>query len=387
MKHFFWMIFCCLFWDFQLNAQEKHTVQEGESLSLIAEKYYKRTGYWFVLFNSNKGKELEIAINPKTRMQYFVPNELRHPNLIYPGQILFIPFVDDHSLIDEHYLNHLLTNEDLLIKSIGFLKVIKGDSTLNEGKYYKIEKGGRIYSYNESLSLKEDWIEVGKWLIKEKNLYLFIAGKEIIFQFSNGNLINPIRFKCYQLDENGKKSEELEMIKAYPPPKTFKVSGKLFFNGKPLEGVVVSGGGKIDTSDASGFYILRLKNGDEISFEKKNYKTKSVYTKDWQIQDIISLEREEPPIPSRVFSGKVLNEQGKAFKGVKVFLELNQQQFGPYQVQKDGTWQSETIPFTWEQIESQATYLILYKKQEKVIEIPENLNEKVDLGKVIIEKK
>lgn len=53
----------------------KHTVESGESLSLIAKKYYGKASEYMKIFNANT-------------------DVLKDPNLIYPGQELVIPHPD-----------------------------------------------------------------------------------------------------------------------------------------------------------------------------------------------------------------------------------------------------------------------------------------------------
>lgn len=64
--------------DIKVETEEyyhKHTVQSGESLSLIAKHYFKDPMKYKEIFAANT-------------------NILKDPNVIHPGQELVIPFVD-----------------------------------------------------------------------------------------------------------------------------------------------------------------------------------------------------------------------------------------------------------------------------------------------------
>ena len=63
--------------DIQVETKDyyhKHTVQKGESLSLISKHYYEDPMKYMKIFEANK-------------------NILKDPNVIHPGQELVIPFL------------------------------------------------------------------------------------------------------------------------------------------------------------------------------------------------------------------------------------------------------------------------------------------------------
>nr|WKN38222.1 LysM peptidoglycan-binding domain-containing protein [Tunicatimonas sp. TK19036] len=57
-------------------AKQYHVVQDGESLSKIAEKYYNDANRWQVIHDANQ-------------------EEIENPDLIHPGQRLYIPEIGE----------------------------------------------------------------------------------------------------------------------------------------------------------------------------------------------------------------------------------------------------------------------------------------------------
>jgi nucleoid-associated protein YgaU len=56
----------------EVAEKRYHVVQEGESLSTIAQKYYGKAERWQLIYQANQDK-------------------IKSPDLIHPGQKLFIP--------------------------------------------------------------------------------------------------------------------------------------------------------------------------------------------------------------------------------------------------------------------------------------------------------
>ena len=56
----------------QVADEQHHVVQEGESLSKIAEKYYGKASQWQLIYDANQ-------------------DQINDPDLIKPGQRLYIP--------------------------------------------------------------------------------------------------------------------------------------------------------------------------------------------------------------------------------------------------------------------------------------------------------
>lgn len=390
LKNFYWVIGFCTFFILQINAQGKydsrHEVKVGDTLLKLAKQYYRNPEKWIDIFNENKEKELSIGVNPKTKEPYEASKFLIDPNLIYPGQILVIPDVETTCC---HYCD--VTDEDVMKKMEGSWKIINigMNNTFSTNNYLRFEINKDLKIYDREFDI---YRVIGIWYVKDFHIYLEVLETKYAYELETSG--HPSIMSSFvsrkitgYLNKIDNDNQLMEIQREIPFPNVVNISGQLYYNNKPLEGVTISGGGKKTTTDSLGNYTLRgVKNNLEVKFSKQNYKTTSLYIKDWKIQETVSLAREELPITSRIFSGQILNEKEKPAKGVKIILELNQQQFGPYEVNKDGTWQSEAIPFNWEQIESQVTYQVIYKKQEKIIEIPEILSEKVDLGKVIFEK-
>lgn len=59
----------------QVTEEQHHVVQEGESLSRIAEKYYGSTERWQLVYDANR-------------------DQIDDPDFIQPGQRLYIPNVE-----------------------------------------------------------------------------------------------------------------------------------------------------------------------------------------------------------------------------------------------------------------------------------------------------
>jgi len=82
-----------------LKAQKKHIVSEGNTLSGLAKQYYGSYDKWTVIYEANKGKKLEVIDSLTTRKR--VPNRLRSPKYIYPGQVLIIPDIPEDSIFTD----------------------------------------------------------------------------------------------------------------------------------------------------------------------------------------------------------------------------------------------------------------------------------------------
>lgn len=65
----------------QLTSRDEHTIQsytveKGDSLSKIAKRVYGKASYWQQIFEANK-------------------DNIKDPDMIYPGQVLRLPEIDE----------------------------------------------------------------------------------------------------------------------------------------------------------------------------------------------------------------------------------------------------------------------------------------------------